>query len=801
MATDISLKIQSIIEKRQPLAKRVEKVETHLTSLQQYIQRLIKERNNFIPQLNDSQTSEILQGINLPQIEQEITTNLTIISKLKARFYRQTLNIGVVGKPRQGKSKFLQTLTGLTRHEIPDGSGQHCTGVMSIIYHQLQAQSTTGKVYSHSQKSLLEEVIKLYYEDLSLGTTPQKFDDFINRGLPALPSNITNKVDQAKYEYLKRYKEHYPQYKDLFNLKPIFPITQEKIREYVAQDDVDGKQVYYNYLAVKKVEIKSQFPHSDIGQIAVVDLPGLGDTGVGDVERMIKVLSQDVDFVLFMRKPNPGGDYWDKDSDVGLYDKAQKGIPTIPLSRWSFLILNKTAPDSEQGDNSKNCHGFLDELPNTRMEFADCIIADCANTKETANVLEKILQYLTENITELDHKYALTFENKLIKLSKNLQAELEKASSALQQYAGDKRLFQKSFKQFWDKLTNTLQPYLETIELASNQTDETFQEEVNKVIENCQKLSSIPKSVEQIKKDSNISGSYTEAYSRYLHIIRTDLSKQFLFLDGKIQDSLDAVKSEIGRLLTDKVQLGGLTDLREIEFLKWMAEHIPGDLINLKLGFDTISDFNVSYAGIIQRQVRQHINQLNPDKKTLSLTPDLEKLRSEIEEILDPEKYNINKIMAQFQTIEQIKDWWETRLSNLLKSGNISDDEKIKSELLLEKMEKEISTKNAESSEKVLIEIQKIHQRVIDLCKSDLDKLLSEPKQLAYAMVAEFVDRILRAEDIKDDWEIFLDDEQVRQKVWPEFKTMANRIKIQRNWQSLVEQIMDINRLENMSFL
>ena len=63
MATDISSKIKSIIEKRQPLAKRVEKVEAYLTSLQKYIQRLIKERNNFIPQLNDSQASEALQGV------------------------------------------------------------------------------------------------------------------------------------------------------------------------------------------------------------------------------------------------------------------------------------------------------------------------------------------------------------------------------------------------------------------------------------------------------------------------------------------------------------------------------------------------------------------------------------------------------------------------------------------------------------------------------------------------------------------------------------------------------------------
>ncbi|NET41524.1 hypothetical protein [Okeania sp. SIO2B3] len=152
-------------------------------------------------------------------------------------------------------------------------------------------------------------------------------------------------------------------------------------------------------------------------------------------------------------------------------------------------------------------------------------------------------------------------------------------------------------------------------------------------------------------------------------------------------------------------------------------------------------------------------------------------------------------------TIEQIKNWWEKHLPGLLNSDDIPDEQKFKSQLLLLKMEQEVSSNNAEKSEKVLMKIQKNHQLVINLCKSDLDKLLSEPKQLAYAMVAEFVDRISYAEDIKDDWEIFLNDEQVRQKVWPEFKTMANRMKIQKDWQSLVEQIMDINQLENMRFL
>ncbi|NEP77977.1 MAG: hypothetical protein F6K17_09590 [Okeania sp. SIO3C4] len=103
MVTDISSEIKNIIEKRQPLAKRVEKVETHLTFLQQRIQQLIKQRNNFLPELNDAQTLANLQEINLEKIEADIRTNLTTISKLKARFSRQTLNIGVVGRPRQGK--------------------------------------------------------------------------------------------------------------------------------------------------------------------------------------------------------------------------------------------------------------------------------------------------------------------------------------------------------------------------------------------------------------------------------------------------------------------------------------------------------------------------------------------------------------------------------------------------------------------------------------------------------------------------------------------------------------------------
>jgi hypothetical protein len=71
---------------------------------------------------------------------------------LKNRFSRDTLNIGVIGRARQGKSRLLQSLTGLSAAEIPDGDRQHCTGVRSTIHHS-NSVDTYGEVWFHTELS------------------------------------------------------------------------------------------------------------------------------------------------------------------------------------------------------------------------------------------------------------------------------------------------------------------------------------------------------------------------------------------------------------------------------------------------------------------------------------------------------------------------------------------------------------------------------------------------------------------------------------------------------------------------
>lgn len=85
-------------------------------------------------------------------------------------------------------------------------------------------------------------------------------------------------------------------------------ITREEIPKFVTQyDPNESKIAYFNYLAVQEVRIFCPFPDENVGKIAVVDMPGLGDTGIGDADRLVDALGQDIDFILFVRMPKHTG--------------------------------------------------------------------------------------------------------------------------------------------------------------------------------------------------------------------------------------------------------------------------------------------------------------------------------------------------------------------------------------------------------------------------------------------------------------------------------------------------------------
>ena len=721
-------KITEIIEKRRVRSQKVDRSHTGLRALSIALENLEALRSELLNQFDDPQIVGRLREIDFSRTQIKIATELEVLSKLRVRFSRDDrLNIGVVGLARQGKSLLLQSLTGLSSLEIPDGDHQYCTGVRSIIQHNPEVE-TYGEVWFHSERSLLDEVIAPYYDQLHLGTRPLTLDEFSNP-LPPLPEEIPGYAEPgAKYDYLHKYHENIEAYRPFLSSPSPQRVSREQIREYVAQDDVGGQRVYFNYLAVKEVKIVCTFPKADVGQIALIDMPGLGDTGIGDSERLLKTLGEEVDFILFVRMPRGIGDDWRRE-DVSLYDTANRAINDLPIKEWSFMVLNLTQSSSKNGDNLQNCHAFKKNLSSKRIDVVDCVIADCSNSEEVNMiVLDTILDYLTNRIDALDKKYVSFSQERIRQLQGIVFTELDKAHQALGKITQDgasQRLFRRLFRQLWKDISSGLEALVSDMREYRDDSDNEFKQLVDNAFKAC-KANIVFPTEEDIKLRRDECGSYDIAYSRYLNEIRTDLSSNFLTLDDGLKQSLENAKIRVTKILANQGRLVHLTEFSGSKFLEQVINFIPDDLSKLKNGFNILATFDLSYRGLIQHRIRIHLDNLTPDGTPLRL--------------------------SQHPRAEEIK-----------------------------------------------VYLEDLYPQAISKCKMALEGILSEPNQAAFAIVEEFVDQVLRAEDIEDEWEFFLGD--IRDQVWPnEFSELGENTKIRRDWIALIKRVRVANQVDLSDF-
>ena len=621
MNTNRTVQISSIIDQRRPLAHKTKAVEENLRSLVSKLGHIEQYKDELLAKVDDQNVRGRLQEIDCSTIQRNIETELLALTKLRGRFERNTLNIGVIGRARQGKSRLLQSLTGLTSAEIPDGDLQDCTGVRSTISNNFTVK-TYGDVWFYSEQFLLNEIIDLYYKKLYLGSRPTTLEAFKSNPLPPLPDNLKGYANaEAMYEHLKRYYINIEQYLPLLTSPSPRRITRAEIREYVAQDNSKGERNYFNYLAVQDVKITCQFPRSEVGQIALIDMPGLGDTGIGDEERLVKTLGQDVDLVLLVRMPKPAGDSWDK-QDTNLYDIAKDSLIELPLSEWSFLVLNHLKDHPKYGENFAACQGFARARTQKGINVVNHVIADCSNPEEAGAVLDLILNYMGEQIVLLDRKYASSCQERVTRLHDAVAAELDKARQVLEQ-ASDRDnwfpLFVKLFNDLWTELTNGLEDLLKKLREKRDQQDIDFKQQVDAALEACRQDTGIP-SVEKIEKISNEPGGYPNAYYELLNAVRPHLSQHFLLLDEGLKQGIEKVKSQVAQVLIERGSLGYLTEAEGTELLQQITELIPESLTQLKLGFEILANFSLHYRGMIQHRIRQRLDNLTPNETEFQLS-------------------------------------------------------------------------------------------------------------------------------------------------------------------------------------
>jgi ABC-type transport system involved in cytochrome bd biosynthesis fused ATPase/permease subunit len=118
--------IEQILISRKPRVAEAEKVIARLNAAL----GVLKNFQSFLSEVAardiPAETKDKIYGLNNELgnfVNVAIPTQIQELYQLRQRFKRETVNIGIVGNAGQGKSRLLQSLTGLQDSEIPTGSG------------------------------------------------------------------------------------------------------------------------------------------------------------------------------------------------------------------------------------------------------------------------------------------------------------------------------------------------------------------------------------------------------------------------------------------------------------------------------------------------------------------------------------------------------------------------------------------------------------------------------------------------------------------------------------------------------
>jgi len=676
--------------------------------------------------------------LSISSIRERIRAELMVLSKLKSRFSRTTLNIGVMGLMGQGKSTLLKSLSGLTDSEIPAYEGAACTAVRSVLTHK--EGTIDVKVTLHSEQTFLEEVIYPYYDSLKLESKPLSLDEFARASLSDY--TFEKETDQALYRTLQQdyYQnlQHY-QYLIVPGAEPHYQlIAVDEVANYVTQGrDAYGDLTTFKHLAVREVNISCPFKNPDVGKIALVDIPGLGDSKLGDERVLLETLGREVDVVLFITRPDPQRYQW-RAADSDLYDRAAAALNN--LAGRSFMVINH----SKRTQNDKACQSLQETL---RMKVVNCEIADCSNPEDANRVLDRVLDYLTDHISEIDEAYAHQSQERLLSIQQDIevlrQATKEaggiqgNASRAIDDQFDD--LFGTDQYGWWREMTIAFQELRFEFAKQCQSSSERLASGVDAVYKACRLEAGIltdedseAKIQEQIKASNPM-----KAYADYRDQLRTLLSDHFSHLDEGLKETTQAVKVRVAKILLEVGQLDVMADgLEGAEFLKAFRQTVERDhpdLDRLRQGLRIIDEFELSYSGLIEPQIYRYV----------------------------------------------------VDLSNI----QLSDEK-----------EPTLKVGPNTTAELILAALQIDYDRTVARIKAALEELLYQPSTAAYARIEKLIDNIIYHKDAQKDWKKFL--RRVRSQVWAqEIGNLEQEQNRQQEWQTTIMQLEEVNRIDTLQFL
>ncbi len=399
--------------------------------------------------------AELRDALALPFAEarEGAAEAVRLLRVLEARFARDTVNIGVSGQARVGKSTLLQSVSGLGDDQIPTGQALPVTAVRSRIFHAPDLRRATLRL--HTFDTFVAEVVAPYHAELDIAGlpgTPEEYRAWVypepaptappaaGNGGRAEGSRPTAAQDApadlsqppgspasdggaggaegprltpapswvTMLNRLRAMQAAFPSYAaDLTGGERVVPL--EELRPWVAYPTnaeeqaarARGQSPARRYLAVRDVRIDCPFPHAQVRRLGIVDLPGLGELAARADQHHVGGLQNEVDVVLTVKRPVEGMAYWG-DADARALDLVDSARGFADRRDFVFLVLN-TGDTAEALVTALRDHirGQVNSgVPDQFFRVLECDAADPAAV--FAQVLTPVLDHLAARMPAMD---------------------------------------------------------------------------------------------------------------------------------------------------------------------------------------------------------------------------------------------------------------------------------------------------------------------------------------------------------------------------------------------------------------
>ncbi len=399
---NFNAQIEQILQKRKTNLPEIESDEKCISEMQ----KKLKDIEHLVETSEDKEIKKSLPSIESALRKLEVA--LEKVRNVKKRFNRDTVNIGVSGEARVGKSTVLQQLSGLNDEQIPTGSGQPVTACRSRIFNQPQDEPAFAVIQFFTKPEFLEKRVRTLLENLPYqinSVEDFQYADFSKK----FDANDERHVEKnKKLEKLRSMQSAYKYYERFLGSPDKRIDNLDELKNYVAYSDRNEERLYP---AVKNVDIHCHFPLLDGVKVQLIDLPGFGE--IGNVDRIqLEGLETEVDHALVVLRPAEGKFVNQQYANMSqTLQSVQKDVKDRKNLMSYALNIQKSLPNIES--LTKNLKDDIIQNDKNVAENCNLYEIEAVDSASVQEMFGKILERMITALPQMDEDFLNAYKAEL----------------------------------------------------------------------------------------------------------------------------------------------------------------------------------------------------------------------------------------------------------------------------------------------------------------------------------------------------------------------------------------------------